>query len=405
MPTTVLDLAKLSQIVASASALRYRARLQPAGGPGDKVFPPTYEGGKYAEEKRRINGATYDCVHLDSVQSQANRMELALLEAVRDGLIELPVVEVDFASKGEDLVEVGKITSLDAPHRLADAILRDSVDATGTNFRKTTEGGYLNTASLKNATGLFEISPTSLLFGLWDSTGPRGGLGVKFQRAIVSELVAIDAITGVKSSSRLDPLGIQLAAGPIFHSDAKTGEWALSPKDSSGKALVKVGKEGKPSEVNHGNVTPSVSGLNGGVTFAYASQATVLSLPALRRLQFPLAGKREANIDRAAQATLAALGLAAATLSIAKGVDLRSRCLLVPEGVAQWEIVESNGETKTFALSVEDACKLLKDAVTAAVASGLKWRKEPLVLAPSEGLAQLVRKSRELAAKTPASEA
>jgi hypothetical protein len=34
------------------AAIRAIGRLAPAGGPHAKVFPPTYEGGKYAYEER-----------------------------------------------------------------------------------------------------------------------------------------------------------------------------------------------------------------------------------------------------------------------------------------------------------------------------------------------------------------
>ncbi|MCK6557392.1 type I-U CRISPR-associated protein Cas7, partial [Candidatus Binatia bacterium] len=37
-----------------AVAIRCRTILQPAAGPGTKVFPPTHAGGVYATEKRRI---------------------------------------------------------------------------------------------------------------------------------------------------------------------------------------------------------------------------------------------------------------------------------------------------------------------------------------------------------------
>lgn len=405
-----MNLEDLKKYVQSAAALRYRARLQPAGGPGDKVFPPTYEGGKYAEEKRRIDGETVDCVHLDSVQSQANRMEEALQEAAQAGTITLPRVEVDFRAKAEQLLEgakseeerasledlkkVGVISSLDAPHRLADAILRDSRDAEGHHFRQTPEGKVLDSASIKNATGLFGIAPTSLLFGIWDSAGPRGGLGVKFQRAIVSELVGVGATVGEKSSSRIDPLGIVLNAGPLF-SDGKTEDWTLE------KVGKKIGKEGKPSEANHGNVTPTVTEVNGGVTFDYALQTTVISLPALRRLQFPVDNKQSKDIDLIAQTVLAALGLAAATLTISKGISLRSRCDLVPEpDAARWELVKGDGNTESFQITSDEACELLKSAVEAAKKAGLLWREEPLVLLPSDSLAELVRHSRQLTSQT-----
>jgi len=334
------------------------------------------------------------------VQSQANRMELALLEAARAGEITLPLVEVDFGKKSADLKEVGIVSSLEAPHRLADAILRDSCKD-GKRFRELPEGRLLDESSLQNASGLFEICPTSLLFGLWDSTGPRGGLGVKFQRAIVAELVAIDIEKGIKSSSRIDPLGIMLNAGPIYM-DPKNGSLTLDEKDEGGRPLKRWGKEGKPSEANHGNVTPSLSTTNGGVTFAYALQTVVISLPALRRLRFPVQGKLESKTDLAARTALAALGLCASALSLSKGCDLRSRCLLVPDGPGIWEVVHADGSTEEFSIPAAEACGLLKDTVKAATATGLRWREEPLTLLPSDGLAQLVRKSRDLAMQSKA---
>lgn len=391
------------QQLPKAVAIRRVARLQPAGGVGDKVFPPTYEGGQYALEDRVVDGVRKPCVILDSVQSQANRMELALLAAHRAGETAIPLVEVDF-DKAE-IAEVGSITSLEAPHRLADAILRDSMNG-GVKFRDSVEGKILDTATLASATGLFGLSPTSLVFGLWDSAGPRGGLGTKFQRAIVSELVGVDIETGVRPSSRLDPLGIQLNAGPVYESvnGGWTREEGQAKKDQSGKA-IKIGKEGKPSEINHGNVMPSIKGNHGGVTLAYALQTTVISLPALRRLHFPVADKgkpAQAVVDAAAHVALAALGLCGAVLSVEQGCDLRSRCLLVPEAGSPpaWEWVLADGSVQSFVLDGDDACKLLNSAVVDAVKAGLVWRKDPLVLTPSEGLVALVKRSRELAMHT-----
>ena len=77
MPLTISELRKA--VASSAAAFRCVTEFQPAGGPGDKIFPPTYEGGRYAVEKRMVDERLVDCVLLDSVQSQANRMELALL--------------------------------------------------------------------------------------------------------------------------------------------------------------------------------------------------------------------------------------------------------------------------------------------------------------------------------------
>jgi hypothetical protein len=61
----------LNDAVANAAAIRIVTRLDPMGGPGNKVFPPTYEGGEYAEERVWMEGREVRAVLLDSVQSQA----------------------------------------------------------------------------------------------------------------------------------------------------------------------------------------------------------------------------------------------------------------------------------------------------------------------------------------------
>jgi CRISPR-associated protein Csb1 len=82
-----LTVDRLSSAVAgNAAAVRIVTRLSPAGGEGDKVFPPTYkhpdkEQSMYAVEDRRIDGRQRPTVLLDSAASQANRMEEALLRA------------------------------------------------------------------------------------------------------------------------------------------------------------------------------------------------------------------------------------------------------------------------------------------------------------------------------------
>ena len=101
-----------------ASAVRIRTELEPIDGPGGKVFPPTHKGGQYAFEERVVDGETVPAVLLDSVQSQANRMEKSLLAAVKRRDIDLPILEVEIPNHGI-------ITSLDAPHRIYDAIFRD----------------------------------------------------------------------------------------------------------------------------------------------------------------------------------------------------------------------------------------------------------------------------------------
>jgi CRISPR-associated protein Csb1 len=392
-------------MASAAAAFRCRRRLQPAGGPGDKVFPPTFAGAVYAVEQRRVPGREQPvwCVLLDSVQSQANRMELALQEAVDGGRLKMPLVVVDFSDHdptgdleadeqaGRLIDRVGRITSLQVPHRLADAILRDS-QLDGAAFRQSVKGRALNTVALANATPLFELCPTALVFGMWDSTGPKGGLGPKFERAMVSEIVGVGAewredyrARGV----RRDPLEISKNVLVVRNEDKSLRRVA------QGKEKGAV----RPSEINHSSVP--FDSANSGLTIEYAEQTTTLSLICLRRLRFPLDGKPpEEEVDGAARTVLAALGLCAATLAFEAGTDLRSRCLLWPDGPMVWELLERPGvEPKKFSLTGDDALGLLEQAVTHAKQKGLPWPEQPLVLRPSAELVKLVRLSQLEAAK------
>jgi CRISPR-associated protein Csb1 len=396
--STSLDLATLKTAVAQSSpALRLTLRLEAVS---PKVFPPTYEGGKYATEARRIAGEVLPCVLLDSVASQANRMELALQDAWEQREIELPVISVDFSAVKNP--GVPKVTSLQAPHRIADAILRDSTVGDGkkaTKFRDSEIGKELDQVSASYATPLLKYAPHALVFGMWDSTGPRGGLGVKFARATVSELIGVNAVEGCKTSSRIDPLNIRVNAGVLYKT--KDG-WSLdkeSAEKDAKKNPIKLGKDGKPSEANHGNVTPSIA--EGGFTIDYAEQTTVLSLPALRRLRFPAkpGEKSTRERDNAARTYLATLGLLAATLAIESGYDLRSRCILRPKDRVIWSLLGKPGEPDTeYALDRESATGLYNDALAAVQKAGLPVHLEEILLTPTADLTTLVRRSLEIAA-------
>jgi CRISPR-associated protein Csb1 len=243
-----LNFDHLKQLVAGDTvAIRGTATLEPAGGPGDKIFPPTHAvdddnkkpGAKYAFETRRIDGRDVTCVLIDSVQSQANRMEEALEALWAEKKIALPVISVDFSSVAP---EVGRVTSLTAPHRIADALLRDSL-LDGQLFRRSNIGKSFTDASTKNATALFKVCPTGLVFGLWDSTGPKGGLGAKFQRAIVSEIVGINAAPGSKTSSRIDPTRLVNAAATMYRKQPVAGEMLTWTANESEAERGPVGNE------------------------------------------------------------------------------------------------------------------------------------------------------------------
>lgn len=409
-----LTLTQLTDAVAgSAVAIRAITALEPAGGPGDKIFPPTYvkEGRsqtKYAMEERIINGETIPTVLLDSVASQANRIEEALLESWRRREIAIPVVAVDFRQQA-GLEDLDEITSLQAPHRVADALLRDSMDGTGTPFRLTGTGKACTDSRPNHATGMYRHCPTALVFGVWDSTGPKGGLGAKFQRVLVSEIVGFHAVPGVKTASRIDPAGIEKKAGPVYEVKADPGEWTSleaeaelekgKPRPFSRKG---AGDKGTPATINHGNIPPSIEADSGGVTISRALHTAVLSLAGLRRLRFqfrsdgtPIPPAERDAAETAARTALAALALAGVALQRANGYDLRSRSLLVATEPLVFEMLHRDGGPATR-FSLPDPAALLADAAAAASRAGLAWETEPLRLTPMPKLAHLILKSREL---------
>ena len=401
-----LTIEQLTEAVAGgAVALRSTMEMQPADGPGGKVFPPTYAATgdhKYAVEERQVGDRVVTTVLLDSVASQANRAELALLDGWEAGELSFPVPFVDFSGEA-DLDDLGRITVLEAPHRLADAIFRDSL-LEGTLFRLSEMGRAITDARPGNATDLFRYAPTALLFGQWDSTGPKGGLGSKFQRAYVSEIVGLDAHIGRKVGSRIDPLQIERDAAVVYeHSDPQQ-RWTLDREEAvqeKGKPKP-VGGDGRPSEINHGNIAPSIDSQAGGVTVSAARQTTVLSLAALRRLRF--AGhSRDAEV--AARTAVAALGVAAIAYGYEADHDLRSRCLLIPEHAPRLEMVGRGGDSPVLVgVDRESARRLLSEASARSARAGIGWEDGEIALKPAPKLIELLRRSRKVSAREPAEE-
>jgi len=386
----------LARAVEEEAAIRRRQRLQPAGGSGDKIFPPTYPGDglnappRHVFERRRIDGQDVWCVLVDSVQSQANRLEESLLRLVRQGELAIPHVVVDFRAAG--LVGISEVTSLDAPHRVYDAILRDSLYG-GQPFMESDLGRELAQARAEDASAVLCASPTALLFGAWHSTGAGGGLGAKFARCLVSEIVAVNVpveerprsgevqTSARRTGSRIDPLGV-LKDVEVYRGEAG---WGVTKADAG-----KGAKQVRPSEINHGNIAPTVTAL--GVTCDYLEHVFVLSFAGLRRLHF---GSQER--DRAARMLLASLGLLAVAEQDSQGYALRSRCDLVCDGSSPMELVHPDGTVTEFHLDAKEARNAYTTAFAAAQEAGLALPTEPIRLTPQDKLVQIVRKSQQLA--------
>jgi CRISPR-associated protein Csb1 len=318
-------------------------------------------------------------VLVDSVASQANRQEAALVAARTAGTINFSDVYVDFSGTAAD---VQRLSATEMPHRLSDAILRDS-EINGVPFGKSELGRKILSVTAADLTPLIEVSPTSLVFGCWFS---QHGLARQFriQRSTTSEIWAEDATLGHAVGSRIDPLGIEklkLYEGP-------DGDWtALEAKAKQSNGKPKQHAKKRPSEVNHGNIAPTIR--EQGVTAESITLRWALPLAAVRRLKFG-GGAR----DAAGQAYVAALGVLARVLAHESGYSLRSRCDLISAGPLTLDIIGRDGVVQSRPMSSSDALALLVEAEAGMTAAGIKLH-QTIEAKPSRKLVDLIAANRQ----------
>lgn len=342
----------------------------PAGGPGSKVFPPTYPAppgqDPYVLESRVVDGQERRDVLLDSTPSQANRAEEALLRAHRTGVVTVPLLQVEHTGDAPVV-----LTSLQFPHRYADAYLRDSL-LDGEAFDRTALGRSLLAASLDDATALYQHDPGSLVYGAWNSH--RKGRQQKFPRVYTSEVIGWDPVVGKRNAGRMDPLNLIGAQKSLKPADG----WEFQPD------AHKVKGE-KLSEIGHGNVAPNPA--HGGVSIHSAQRTATLSLAGLGRIGF---GDADAVAGASARAVLAAYAILADRLAFGRpSLWLRSGCELVTE-TERIEWVGRGGVTQPIDLTATEAVELFGLAIERADKHGLGLAMETVNLTPSKALAQAI---------------
>jgi CRISPR-associated protein Csb1 len=352
------------------AVLRISATYQPAGGDGSKVFPPTFptrDSTPYLTESRRVSGEDRACVVLDQVPSQANRAEEALLRAFRAGRIRIPLMELHHTGEAP-LV----LTSLEFPHRYADAYLRDSV-LDGTPFDRTDLGKALQAASLDDATALYVNDPGSLVYGAWNSH--RKGRQQKFPRIYASEMVGWDPVTGARSAGRMDPVNL---VGAVKRG-AAADDWAYQP-------VAEKTKGERLSEIGHGNVAPNPA--HGGVTISSAQRMATVSMAALDRVGF---GATPHDTAVAARAALVAYALLGDRLAFGgSSLWLRSNCELVPQSETIEWVLRDGRAPEAFDLTASQAIELHNLALQHAETQGLPMELDTVRLAPSPSLAKAI---------------
>ena len=121
--------------------IRIDSELEPCGGPGSPVKPAVYEGGVYQTDRRWASPSDdepTDVIVIDNVPSQANRLEEALRRHRSSSRVPELVLDLsDLTGLPAHLPR--RISSLEFPHRNADAYLRDA-QLDGQDFVKTDIG-------------------------------------------------------------------------------------------------------------------------------------------------------------------------------------------------------------------------------------------------------------------------
>lgn len=371
--------------------IRIDTDLESLAGPGGSVKPAVYEGGRYQEDRRWASASDDEptpVIVIDNVPSQANRLEEALRrQRVSVGVPELILDLSEMTNLPSHLPS--RISSLQFPHRNADAYLRDA-QINGVDFVSTELGRAVFAATPEACGPLMAWFPQALLYGYWQSHLGKKRHNTKHARAWVSEIVgwkpaANDTrVLGLKG----DPLNLNtdetLASNPDDRLHWEFGTAKLKE--------IEGGKRDKLSEIGHGQVPfMGDEATAAAVSFAKVTQRATLSFAQLRRVG--LGPDHSSKADAAARALLVALGLHAHTLAFGRGFALRSGAELRPaKTTATW--LGSDGDARFDLGGDRGTGGLLRAAAQHARAAGVPldgWDADPLLLTPKDNLRQAIR--------------
>lgn len=290
-------------------ALVWKQQLEPVEGDGGVLFPPTYADVGYNIDKL---GDGTQVATVDSVGSQANRIE-PIFERSEGGDEELarlvPQIEIEIA-------EGRRVSILRAGHRLGDAVIRSS------ELKDEARAAFVALLETGDASAIAKISPTSLVFGVWDSRDTQA----KLPRLVQSVIRAWDVDT-LTRSAQYGP-AIDYAALDVFSEEEKAKQEG-DPKSP----LAKRGFVAVPATGAHGGI----------VARGPVVRDVTINLVAVRRL-------RGGDATEALRRYILGLCLVAGT----EPLDgfLRAGCLLVPKAsaISPWIEVARTGERSDVVL-------------------------------------------------------
>lgn len=368
-----------------SSALSSVTLLRPAAGAQATVAPAKYVSvgsneSVYLYDTRYIGGEPLRTVLIDSSQSQSNRIEQVITDAITDGhplLLRIPRIRVTYSREGH----AEEYTDFTLPHRVFDAHIRAGhVDGTPTT--ETPRYRAARNASPANARALFDLSPVSLVFGSWDAS--RRARQGRWPSAVTGEIVGVLADqqldarnTPRKGGARIDPVGMSVqlpghALAELAH--AQRAELSSATYAKIAASAKKAGAVESASSLGFGGIPPTLDAL-GGVACSTIIRSRVLSFATFRQIRFG-AG---AHGDAACRAVLAALALNGIARADAE-LYLRAHCHLVEAGPSMTELDLRGGETQAVVLpSIEEADALLEEALAGAKGhAGVDWNGQIL---------------------------
>ncbi len=369
--------------------IRIDADLEPLSGVGGPVKPAVYEGGNFQLDGRWASPGDAEAtlvIVIDNVPSQANRLEQALRRDREASSI--PELVLDLSELGSLPAHLPRsLSSLDFPHRNADAYLRDA-RVGDVDFIKTDTGRAVFGATAQECGPLMSWFPQALLYGFWQSHLGRKRHNHKHARAWVSEIIGWQPastetrVLGLKG----DPLNLNTDEVVTSNPDDRT-LW-----DIGGAEKVEGGKRDRLSELGHGQVPFMGSdAAASAVSFQRVTQRATVSFAQLRRVSLGRDASREA--DAAARALLVALGLHAHQLAFGHAFALRSGADLRPSArTVTW--LGSGGDETCDIGGAEATHDLLATVRTHAESAGVPldgWGQPPMVLRPGDALAKAIR--------------
>lgn len=378
---------------ATDSGIRLHTELEPLNGRGGPVKPAVYashSGPRFQEDRRWASVDDTEptrVIVIDNIPSQTNRLEDALRrERVSVGVPELVLDLSDLSHLPSHLPR--SISSLQFPHRNADAYLRDAM-LEDENFLATEVGKEIFGATAQTCGPLMAWFPQSLLFGFWQSHLGRKRSNTKHARSWVSEIVGWQPATAEtrRLGMKGDPLNLNIDSKLRIDPDDQT-KWDITT-EARKRDRSDEGKGTRLSEIGHGQALfREMEQAPAAVSFTRITQQATISFAQLRRVSL---GDDRPNADAAARALLVALGLHAHNLAFGRGFALRSGAELEPRKTTGTWLGGGTDESCETGDSQATA-RLLQEARTHAAAEGVPldgWDQQ-VILKPKRQLRKTI---------------